>query len=179
MSTGNVFRIDTESGQTSIAIAGGSSRLFQKGKNEVFGEASVNGIRVHGGELYVANSGTGELGKMAIEQDGTLVSAKEPAWVAKVAKDGYWDDFAVDAKGNVFAGTGSANVLLWIDPTGETNILGGQTYSTDLAGPTSAALSRGRNDTVLYVVTSGAAGAPVNGKEVVGGQVRAIDIGNL
>lgn len=62
---------------------------------------------------------------------------------------------------------------------GKQALVAGDLNSTEIAEPTSTALSRGRQGSeILYVVTGGGELAPIYGKEIVGGQVLAIRLEN-
>ena len=56
-------------------------------------------------------------------------------------------------------------------------ILAGNINSTDIAEPTSAAFGRNGKENILYVTTAGGLFFPVNGTEVVGGQLVAVLLG--
>ena len=59
---------------------------------------------------------------------------------------------------------------------GRQGVVAGDLNSTEIAGPTAAGVGGAGGDAdVLYVTTGGGLEAPVNGDEVMGGQVVAVD----
>ena len=55
--------------------------------------------------------------------------------------------------------------------------IAGDLNSTSIAQPTSAAFGRNGDEGVLFVSTAGGLGIPVNGNEIVGGQIVAVRVG--
>ena len=56
--------------------------------------------------------------------------------------------------------------------------MAGDLNSTELAEPTSCAFGRGRGEEgKLFVTTGGGLAVPVNGDEIVGGQVVGVEVG--
>lgn len=61
----------------------------------------------------------------------------------------------------------------------EQRTIAGDVNSTEIAEPTSVALGRTRGDRErrrLYVTTAGALAVPVDGEEILGGQLVAVDM---
>lgn len=170
---GVVYRLDVSTGQYEITIA---NSLTATADSPVFGNVGVNGINVHGGQLYVANTGQGLIGRLPIHQDGT--AAGEPVIIARALNASeQFDDFTVGEYGNIFAVTGSGDSVEEITPKGRQTIIAGRLNSTQFAEPTSARFGRGEaGKGVLYVVTAGGLATPVDGDEIVGGEVIAISL---
>jgi hypothetical protein len=64
-----------------------------------------------------------------------------------------------------------------VKPNGETEVLAGDPQSSVLPGPTSAAFGRTVNDAnTIYVTTSGALFAPINGTYTEGAKVVAVKL---
>lgn len=173
---GEVYRLDTRTGITSIAIPSSNS-LVSDSTNSIFGVVGVNGLHVIGDELYVANTGKGVFGKLKINPDGSPAKGSQPVILEHAANGTYEDDFALDDKGNAFLVTGSGNSIIEVSAGGQRLLLAGDKNSTEIAEPTSVALSRNTRNKKLYVVTAGGLAAPVDGDMVVGGQVLAIELG--
>ncbi|KAF2640545.1 hypothetical protein P280DRAFT_469300 [Massarina eburnea CBS 473.64] len=171
---GQVFRMDLETGESTVVVP--STNSLTMIADSSFGPAGIDGIHVLDDYLYTANIATGDFGKLAITSNGTLVANTDPVVIAQAADGAYWDDFVLDDEGNAYAVTGSGNTLLMISPEGVQTLLAGDLNSTELAQPTSVNWSRGEGNKRLYVVTAGGLQAPVNGDEVVGGQVVALDL---
>ncbi|KAF2113496.1 hypothetical protein BDV96DRAFT_495882 [Lophiotrema nucula] len=173
ISRGQVFRFDPQTGVSSL-VAPPTNPLVMVG-NSTFDIVGVDGLRTLGHFLYAANVGTGVLGKLAINSDGSPQPGAELIVIARADNGTGWDDFALDEEGTVYAVTSSGNTVVRILPGVEQVVIAGDPNSTEIDEPTSAALSRGAiKDKKLFVVTGGGALAP--GSEIVGGQVLAIDL---
>ena len=77
--------------------------------------------------------------------------------------------------------TGPGNSIEEVGRDGESQvIIAGIVNSTEIAEPTSAQFGRTAADReVLYVTTGGGLAAPVDGDEIVGGQLVAVDTDGL
>jgi len=136
----------------------------------------VNGIKIRNGRtLYFTNSAQNIFGKVELKADGT---AAGPAVIVTHSLPGdSYDDFAFDHKGDAFLATASGNSVAELMPNGKQEIIAGNINSTEIAEPTSAQFGRTRRDKgTLYVTTAGGLAVPVNGNEVVGGQLVAVDV---
>ena len=172
---GQIFRLDIATGTTKLVVPP-TNPLVGLGYNSVLHTAGVDGIFVLNDTLYVANGGTGIFGTLRINADGTPAEDAQPVTLAYAANGTYWDDFAVTGQGEVYAVTGSGNTIVEFG-TGLEEVVAGDLNSTLLAMPTSARLSRGSEEGKwLYVTTGGGELKPVNGDEIVGGQVIAIHL---
>ena len=167
---GALFRVDIKTATATILIR--DKLLASSSSNPSF--PGVDGIRVHKQELFLSNIGAGTFLSTDITRDGRtsgkIVVRQENLTI---------DDFALDRNGDAYLTTHVFNSVVRLTPQGvRTRIAGGPNDSV-LAGTTSAAFGRSRNDHhVLYVTTEGGISAPVNG--VVGpGRVLKIDLGPL
>ena len=173
---GVIRRVDTTTGDVSVAV---KNKLTAVAPDPVFGGSTgVNGIHIKDGTLYLVNVAKSLFASLPIHPDGT--PAGESIIIRKVQKPEqvfYFDDFAI--KGDdayLVTGTGNSVERIGLDGTPKGRIIAGDLNSTQIAGPTSAAFGRTEKDShVLYVVTSGALAAPVNGKITIGAQILAID----
>ena len=136
----------------------------------------INGIRLRGRTLYFTNSAQALFAKIDIHPDGTAVRAAEV--IAHAPTGTTYDDFALDRRGDAFLSTAQGNTIEKVGRTGEPQVIvAGDANSTEIAEPTSAQFGRTRADrNILYVTTGGGLLAPINGNEVVGGQLVAVDI---
>ena len=137
----------------------------------------INGVRLHGNTLYFTNSAQGLLAKIDTNADGT--AAGKATVVARSSNGSFYDDFALDWRGDAFLATGGGNSIEEIG-RGKQVIVAGNVNSTEIAEPTSAQFGRTSADReVLYVTTGGGLAIPVNGDEIVGGQLVAVDTKGL
>ena len=170
---GTITRVNTTTGDHSVAI---SNNLTAVVPDPVFGEAGVNGIHVHHGNLYFANTGQGIFARIPIHPDGT--PAGQPEVIAHVLNSTQeFDDFAIQGE-YAYLVTGSGNSIerISLGGTPRGRIVAGSLNSTVFAEPTSAAFGRTEKDKhILYVVTGGGLATPVNGNITVGAQVLAVD----
>ncbi|WAO93195.1 Hypothetical protein NCS54_01073000 [Fusarium falciforme] len=125
----------------------------------------VNDIQIRNEHLYWTNSFQACIYRIAITPTGF------PAGVS------FLDDFSFDVNGNIYASTNLDNSIAFIDAQSkEWKAVVGGTGEMTVAGSTSVAFGRGTKDKgVLYVSTSGAIATPVNGAEIEGAKVAAID----
>lgn len=178
INAGLVYRMDTRTGAVSVAIPANND-LVEVASGSPYGLVGVDGIHVLGDEVYVANVGKAFIGKLKINPDGSPAPGAETVIIARAGNTTGVDDFALDHKGDVFWVTSNGNSVAKTQPDGKQYIIAGDLNSTEIAEPTSAALSRdrkGKEGKILYVVTGGGALAPINGNEIVGGQILAIDV---
>ncbi|KAF2167254.1 hypothetical protein M409DRAFT_22681 [Zasmidium cellare ATCC 36951] len=176
--TGRIWRLDPRTGSHDAVI---KNSLTATAANPIFGIVGVNGIHVRDHELYFTNTGQALFAKMPIHADGT--SAGSPRVVSYFSNSTqYADDFALGHNGDdAFLVTGSGNSIerVGVDGVdeGKGRIVAGSVNSTRIAEPTACTFGRTEGDReVLYVVTAGGMASPVNGNEVVGGQVLAVDV---
>ena len=138
----------------------------------------INGLRVHDGKtLYFTNEAQKLFAKIDINTDGTPLGPPSTIITNATATVPCFDDFELDVQGDAFIATASGNTLAEIASDGEQRVLAGNLNSTEIAQGTSARFGRTFRDRGrLYVTTAGGLAAPVNGDEIVGGQVVAVDL---
>ena len=172
---GVVRRVDTTTGEVKITL---NDTITAATKDPIVGTSGVNGIHVHNGALYLTNTAKHIFASIPIRTDGA------PTGQPTIIQDSHkselifsFDDFAiVDEDAYLVTGSGNAIERIGLDGTPKGRIVAGNLSSTQIAGPTSAAFGRTERDRhILYVVTSGAFAAPVDGNTTVGAQVLAID----
>lgn len=138
----------------------------------------VNGIQIRDHHLYWTNSFQACIYRIAITPTGFPTRYSSPELIANLSKGvGFLDDFAFDVDGNTYASTNLDNSIVFVDTqTKEWKTVVGGTGEMTVAGSTSVAFGRGRKDKeILYVSTSGAIATPVNGTEIEGAKVVAVD----
>lgn len=90
------------------------------------------------------------------------------------------DDFALRNDGTAYIAGFATNAVVEITPARAVSVIAGYLNSTLVAGATAAQFGRRRWDTnTLYVTTSGARLAPVNGTFTEGGKIVALDLTRL
>jgi sugar lactone lactonase YvrE len=138
------------------------------------GFPGANGIKFYQGDLYVANSDTGNILRIPVQPDGT---AGTPLVYATGVPT---DDFAFDVLGNLYATTHPFNTVVRIGRDGQQEVLA--TVDQGIIGPSSAAFGTREGDrTNLYVVTDGGLfGSVINPNSPTGRpSVVKLDIGIL
>lgn len=138
----------------------------------------VNGIQIRNGHLYWTNSFQACIYCIAITPTGFPARYSRPELIANLSKGvNFLDDFSFDVDGNIYASTNLDNSIVFIDTRSKEwkTVVGGIGEMT-VAGSTSVTFGRGSKDKgVLYVSTSGAIATPVNGTEIEGSKVVAVD----
>ena len=169
---GLAWRLNVITGTYSVAV---SDPLMALPKNST-SPAGINGLHVFNSTLYFANYATATFARIGITSNGSSAGSPAQAVAYAVPPGAAYDDFAIDTYGNAWVATHQGNAVNLISPRGEQVIVAGHINSTEIAESTDAAFGRTLFDrNVLYVVTGGGARVPVNGYEVVGGQIVAID----
>ena len=134
----------------------------------------INGLRVYKGYLYWTNTNKASLYRARITSSGKLVPNTP---VELLAVDAIaMDDFSIDEKtGIAYVCSNFENTVLAVKDGKVKTVLGSLGELT-VAGDTASAFGRAKKDKdVLYVVTGGALGSPVNGTITEGGKIVAVD----
>lgn len=106
---------------------------------------AANGLKLHGGMLYVSNSSRGAIYRIALTTDGRPASAPQ-----LLTQPGPVDDFAIDRDGTIYAAT-HGETLLKITPAGASSLV--MEHGCD--GCTSVAITGTGRDRGLLVLTTG------------------------
>lgn len=135
----------------------------------------INGLKLDGSTLYFTNTAKALFAKIKINADGT--AAGKAVVIAKSPRGATFDDFALYRHKYAFLATGPGNSIYEVAKGGMPSaIVAGNVNSTEIAEPTSAQFGRTAVDSfVLYVTTAGGLAAPINGNEIIGGQLVAVD----
>ncbi len=108
-----------------------------------------NGLQFYRGDIYVANSSTGDIVEIPIEHDGTAGAASVFATAAPLG----CDEFTFDVLGRLYCTTDPFQTLLRLSADGTVETLLGPADLLD--GPTSAAFGRrGTNKKNLYITNA-------------------------
>ena len=165
---GLVWKINTHTGKYEVVIQLPEMQAPAGGLG-----IGINGVRASKGYLYWTNSVLQSLYRVKITKSGSLVPGAQPELLGNVGA--VLDDFTLDYRG-AWVTAPFVNTVTLISNSGKITTVAGELGSLNVAGGTSAAFGRGRDDKeILYVATGGAQGAPVNGTVVEGGKVVKID----
>lgn len=173
---GLIYRVDTSTGEYSTVI----SNPYLKPNKTAIVALGVNGIHTYvdaSSQLWLYFSNTFAqpfLGRIP------LTSSCDPAGpvqeiVNYAPGDVEADDFALDADGNAYVTTNSANSIFEVTTSGMVRKYAGGENTSVIAGADSAAFGRTPYDSnILYVTTTGGiVVAPPDG--IVGGKIVALD----
>jgi hypothetical protein len=160
--TGSIYRTDTRTGAADI--------VFQ---DDALGPApgsvvplGANGIKIHDGHLYFANSARGTFGRVPIAVDGSRAGDVEVlATLQRNASATAWDDFVMDLQGFAYVALHLV-ALERIAPGGEQVTLLGGDNGTVLKSTTLVAITA--DEKTLYITTGGSTGNGVAyGEQIV------------
>jgi hypothetical protein len=134
-------------------------------------QMGINGLKVLDGYLYWSNTGALTFCRIKIGEEGKATGP------AEVLEQGILiDDFVFDKKSNAWLTTHGMNTLTVVKAGGGVVTAAGSIGELTIAGGTACQFGRTSADEhILYFVTTGGMSAPVNGTEVEGGKVVAID----
>ncbi|CZR65099.1 uncharacterized protein PAC_14999 [Phialocephala subalpina] len=134
-------------------------------------QMGINGLKIRDNYLYWSNTGLMLFCRIKIDGAGKATGPVE------VLERGILiDDFVFDKKGNAWLATHGMNTLAVVKPSGGVVTAAGSIDKLTVAGGTACQFGRTSSDgDILYLVTTGGMSAPVNGTEVEGGKVVAIN----
>jgi hypothetical protein len=178
---GAVFRLDVDSGRSEVVFR---DPVMAPIPGQTFG---INGIKIRHGYLYFDNSLTLDIYRLPLTANGYAVPGGPAAQlVATVNGTGapFVDDFTFGSDGAIWACTNLGDTIVLFKPVEGTHgsafeppvvVVGAETQLT-VAGATAAVFGTGKDDPyTLYVTTSGALAAPVNGTVIEPAKVVAVD----
>ncbi|KAI3320975.1 hypothetical protein HD806DRAFT_504137 [Xylariaceae sp. AK1471] len=152
---GSTTRCDTRNGTCEIVLKGPETAPVSK--------LGINGIHYREGYLYWSHSDLDTIFRICVDGQGY------PAANSKVEALGtvdaiFIDDFAIDDAGRFWIAANPNNSIVVLQRDGSSKVVAGSLTELTVAGCTAAAFGRTiHDDRILYVVTSGALQAPVNG----------------
>lgn len=164
---GALFKIDIGTGKHEIAI---DIDEMKNAENPMV-PIAINGIKIRAGYLYWTNSSKALFCRIKINEDGTAAGDVE------ILEEGLvGDDFCFDQKGNAWLTQNPLNTVGVVKAQGGIVTVAGKLDQLTLAGGTACQFDRKTgNEHILYVVTTGGLGGPVNGTDVEGGKITALD----
>jgi len=131
----------------------------------------INGIKIRDGYLYWTNTGKKLFCRIMIDDNWKAVRETEI-----VARDTLVDDFTFDKKGNAWLAQNVLNTVSVVKPDGAVVTAAGKVDQLTVAGGTACQFGRREEDEhVLYMTTTGALAAPIDGTQIEGGKLVAID----
>ncbi|KZV90797.1 hypothetical protein EXIGLDRAFT_719923 [Exidia glandulosa HHB12029] len=173
---GTVIRVNAHTGATKVVISDPAFAPPAKGI-----QIGINGIRLSKGPkktLYFNSFGGSSFGGVPVAADGTPTGP-----VKFIAQNvGSLDDFALSPCGSyAWDVANGQNELFKISlKNGTATLIAGALDSALIPGATSAAFGRTSKDkNVVYVTTSGALAAPINGTYVEGAKIVAFNVRGL
>ena len=152
--TGRIFRIDTVTGNVETAWQDDLLSGLSDPKTGGTG-LGANGIRIHDGWLYFAQSEKRTFGRVRIDADGHKIGAIQTFTTIPDNKPATWadDDFAITNAGEIYVAR-HPRQLVKIPKWGTQEVLLDESSPVTLYDPTSAAYDETHE--CLYVTTGGA-----------------------
>lgn len=173
---GGIWAVDLATGAHSLALQD-DTMLAPAGATFAVG---IDGFRIKGNSLYYTVFAGGVLRRIDVEFPSAAALAAGTATLKQNAVQelantgGSFDDLDVAADGTVYVTTNPENTVVKVAAAGgKPTLVAGNIGSLDLAGASSALLSKVAAN-VLYVTTSGGVAAPVNGTLSEAGKIMKI-----
>jgi sugar lactone lactonase YvrE len=167
---GTVYRLDPDTGDYEVVL---EDETMKPPTGENLGLNGIHTVLVgHETFLYYTNSLKETLGRVRIDS----VSGRATGPYTTLATGVWGDDFTYDrATGDIYVAGNFENIVTKLNRKGDTEGIIGAENQLTVAGATSVLLG-GESDRILYVATSGALAAPVNGTITEGAKIVAIRI---
>jgi sugar lactone lactonase YvrE len=159
---GAIFKIDIEGKQHKILVDADETKNAENPHVPI----AANGVKLHEGHVYWSNTSKALFCRTKITESG------EAAENVEVLEQNFiCDDFCIDTRGDVWFTQNPLNTLGVRRSQGGIVTVAGSIDQLTVAGCTACHFDRkGGNEHILYVVTSGALGSPVNGTQMEGGK---------
>lgn len=136
----------------------------------------INGIKISHGYLYFDNIFAKTLYRIRLDSSYSPAKEAKAELVVYIPEAVGIDDFAIGENGTIWVDDNAGNRVFVVRRDGSYVVAVGAVTELTVAGATAAAFGRDRGDgEVLYVTTTGALAAPVNGTHIQGGKVVAVD----
>ncbi|KAH8885298.1 hypothetical protein GQ53DRAFT_751289 [Thozetella sp. PMI_491] len=172
---GLVWRVNVHTGDYAVAIRDDSMAIPSTAPLPI----GINGIRLHQGYLYWTSSFLKSIYRVRISCEGEREPGAVASLVSSYNNTQMLDDlfFGPGDRETIWTPTNIDNLLLAMDSvTGKATLVDGAPSALTVAGGTACAFGRkDRDHEILYVVTAGANGAPVNGTVTEGAKMVAVD----
>ena len=164
---GAVFKIDLANETHEMAVQVDEMKNPEKPSIPI----AINGLAVHKEYIYWTNTSKALFCRIKIHEDGRAAGDVEIIDQGLVG-----DDFCFDRGDNAWIAQNPLNTITVAKAKGGLVTVAGRKDRLEIAGATACQFDRrSGNEHMLYVVTNGGLGGPVNGSEVEGGKVSVID----
>ncbi|KAI0912394.1 hypothetical protein F4823DRAFT_634413 [Ustulina deusta] len=156
---GTITRCDTRAGASEVVL----QRIESAPLPSEPESTGINGIHYRKGYLYWSNSAFVSIFRIRVDEQGYPAADAEVETVGQIEAS-FIDDFAEDHVGTSWVATNSDNTIVALRSNSSSEVVAGEPAKFTLAGCTAAAFGRTPHDSrTLYVTTSGAIRAPING----------------
>ncbi|RFU27362.1 hypothetical protein B7463_g8984, partial [Scytalidium lignicola] len=164
-----VYNVDVRTGEHHITIDDPKMKATTNATRHL----GIDGLKIRDNFLYWTNVAAGSYNKIRISERGEPIGSS-----MVISPIVGLDDFVFRADGTAFLAQSHSNEIMVLRPGSSTpTVIAGAPTSTLLAGVTAIRFGRTLADrNRLYVTTSGAQGAPINGTLVVPGTVSYVDL---
>lgn len=159
---GAVWRVNTTDGNVTIAYQGD---LLLPPENATV-PIGINGLKISSGYVYFTNTAKSLFARIAVTDDGVMHGEVETVAILAPGEEDYdWDDFIIDASGEIAYMAQSPNAVGKVTiGTGEMDVVVGDGNDTSLIGPTSVTLAE--DGVTAYVSTRGTQSSGISGQLV-------------
>ncbi|KAK2603173.1 hypothetical protein N8I77_009651 [Diaporthe amygdali] len=159
---GAVWRVNTTDGNVTIAYQGD---LLLPPENATV-PIGINGLKISSSYVYFTNTAKNLFARIAVTDDGVMHGEVETVAILAPGEEDYdWDDFIIDASGEIAYMAQSPNAVgKVIIGTGEMDVVVGEGNDTSLIGPTSVTLAE--DGVTAYVSTRGTQSSGISGQLV-------------
>ena len=175
-SPGVVWRVGTRTEEYSLAV----KDLPEMQTSLIGAPVGINGIKICGNNPWWVNSDRFTLYRLEIDQTGAAALGAKPEAIAYY-QDAVLDDFCFGSHNEpiVWATRNADNGLLAFDFDGRGAVVLGNGTDHVFPTPTACALSSGGPGNLMYVTGRDKTLPLANGSFVIGGGVRAFDVGGF
>lgn len=171
---GGVFRVDLQARTYEYVI----DDVHMKPLHWAATYYGISNLHIHKGHIYFINSYEATVYRLAITDDGYPAQKGATSEYVKKVRSIYLDNFNFGPRGGdtIWAASNANNQLVAITPDGTDTVVLGVPNEMALAGPVATMFGRLENDTnTLYVATGGGMLNPINGTNIEGGKIVAVD----
>ncbi|KAI1653794.1 hypothetical protein F4813DRAFT_393377 [Daldinia decipiens] len=179
---GVIFRVDVATSEYKVILDTPELKLTPEASIQL----GVNGLKanntswifhqIRDGYAYLSNSNLFSIYRFRIDEQGYPIQGAKVEKVVTIEGVSFVDDFTFDRHGNIWVATSINNTVVTVGKDGRQSVVVGSLTELTVAGDSSLAFGKTSIDQdILYVTTSGAIHAPVNGTITEPGKVVAVD----